>query len=521
MFSVEILGQQLFNNCDIMKNFKIILAVCLLSVLTVWAVTRYAPGTSSDTLAYYAYANSGQLNDLPVHHGIFYAWLLGAIVRLGLSIENAARLVNMLAGTGMLLASSVILSSGTSVINRWAMVAFLMLLLLSYPVLQSLGYAMTEALFLFQVLAMIACLVLHHDRREDRWLVMGVLFGSLACLTRFAGLPFVAAGSLILLRHSGFTKFACWVKAILFGAASLVPLALVAWWNLQRHGTAANRELGFRWIPADTIEEATATIASWLAPYRLLIAVDWLAPLMVLLIFLAIILMISTKWGKRRLVAHSLAVVLALYLLFLAISIMLADVSIMLDHRMLAPVASLLLLIGSILFNDFYNSAGKRHRVLMLIASVYLLSFTAYRAYGYISDVSRNGQGFTSREWRESELVNIVAMLLRNDISVYSNASDALALLGVEGVMGIPTMERTTSRRPLDGARAHYEAMITDLTNGAAVIVQIDMRYWPPYLPSVDTIVLDAGLQKLDYVDGRLFMSEPKSKKIQSIINFN
>jgi 4-amino-4-deoxy-L-arabinose transferase-like glycosyltransferase len=503
------------------KQSLLIPAALFLSVLTVWVVTLYAPGAASDTISYYAFAHSGQLHDLPVHHGIFYAWLLGAIVRLGLSIENAVRLVNILAGTGILLVSSVILSSGKSVINRWAMVAFLLLMLMNYPVLQSLGYAMTEALFLFEVLAMISCLILYHERRQDRWLVIGGVFGSLACLTRFAGLPFVAAGSLILLRYPGSTKFACWVKAIMFGAASLVPLTLVAWWNAYRHGSAANREVGFRWIPADTIEEAAMTMASWLAPYRLLMAVDWLSPFIVLLILMAVILIISTKWGEKRLVAHSLAVVLALYLLFLAISIMLADVSIMLDHRMLAPVASLLLLIGSVLFCDFYNSAGKRLRFLMLLAAVYLLSFTAYRASSYMSDVSQNGQGFTSRVWKESELVNIVNGLSLNNIKVYSNASDALALLRIGGVVGIPALERPTSLRPLDGAHDRYVIMVEELAAGDAVLAQIDLRYWPPYLPAVDTIVFDSGLQKLEYADGCLFMSEPIIQKIQSIIHFN
>jgi 4-amino-4-deoxy-L-arabinose transferase-like glycosyltransferase len=189
---------------------------------------------------------------------------------LGLQPLAAIRWLNaVLFGANILLAGWIVWRAGGGKVG--ALLTGL-LVLLSDVLLETHGWAMSEALNL--TLSLLAVLAFQQFIRDPRyvWLAGSTLAASLACLTRYAGIPMVAAIAFGLLVYSPARRF--WKRlghAAIFGSASLLPMA--AWWlrNQLVTGQALHySSFHWAWPTMDTARWFFYSVLSWFVPGRLL-----------------------------------------------------------------------------------------------------------------------------------------------------------------------------------------------------------------------------------------------------------
>lgn len=481
------------------------LIVSLLSAGMVIALNRQGAGLSSDTLGYARFPISGDILDLPTHHGIFYPLLLRIPMVIGMSLSHSAILINGISAVALTLILTRLLRVGGGLIRTGGVWLLVLLVIFSYPVMQAHAYVMTEAVFLTLVLSSFCALCLWEDTSRIRYLWVSILLMAAACLTRYAGVAFAAAVGLCMLLF-GARGWRKWMIAAGYGMGVLLPLIGVAFWNRIRSGTATNRELAWRWIPQDSLEEGAITVASWWGPYRLLLDWKWLAFGVAAGLLLTLVALCVGAVRRRDQRVGLLSLAGLIYVGFLALSIQFFDVSIMLDQRMLGPLAVMLLLSIGIILVRALAHPSRWIRSLAAIVILYWAGFTGLRAAGYLRTAYQEGHGFASIAWQESAVVAAVAELRAEGVAVYSNAADALTLIGISSVRFIPHLRRPTSGRALEGGQDAYEQMIDELREGRAVLAHVYLRYWPPYLPKPAGIVAEAGLMEWrTYVDGVLY----------------
>ncbi|MEI2692511.1 MAG: glycosyltransferase family 39 protein [Anaerolineae bacterium] len=225
--------------------------------------------------------------------------------------------------------------------SRWLPLAGALLAASGLPLLTMHSMAWSEPLFLLLSFLCLFVLAAHLDQERPAALLLAGLLGGLAFLTRYAAIPFLAAGVLGLLfmgRPSASRRLA---SAALFAGLALLPMALWTVRNLAVADTAAARVLA--WHPAGRAHlwQALYTVAGWLhVPDR---APNWLRLGLLLAVagmaLAAAVLMWRTRPARQvPAFVKLLALLIPLYSAFLAASISLLDASTPLDDRILTPL---------------------------------------------------------------------------------------------------------------------------------------------------------------------------------------
>lgn len=373
--------------------------------------------------------------------------------------------------------------------NHLLAVGFSFISCLGLFFLESHAYAMSEPLFLLLLLAGLYFYLARTAERK-RSLLVSALFIGFAGITRYAGVVWMAAiASTICLMVKPFSQ--ALRRAALFSVVAATPLSLVMLWNHIRYGSSTNRDLVLHRIPLDTLREGALTICSWFVPYRILELYPMVPYVGVLLLLVALFTLGAWAYRRKALDVLILLVCGFAYLAFLLVSVALLDVSIMFSQRMLAPFGLMVLLAVALYFSGF--PVGGKRRIVLRLAVLYMLLFSVYRASAFVSNGFRNGFGYNSSNWNASLLIQAVEST-DGDIPFYSNAADAFNLRGHRMVEWIPAEARSTSYRPLKEFDSDYEAMISALRNGGAMLVDVNLRYWPPYIPVAGKIISEAGL---------------------------
>ena len=117
----------------------------------------------------------------------------------------------------------------------------------------------------------------------------------------------------------------------------------------------------------------------------------------------------------------------------------------------------------------------------MVIALSHLVSTSTY-ASNYI----KNGVGFTSKAWTNSETL-AKSEDFKNK-KVYSNASNVLRFYEIGKPYYLPVKEDGGSTKIRTEYTEEYDKMIQEVINNEAVIVIFENKKWWPYLPSKDEI---------------------------------
>jgi len=370
----------------------------------------------------------------PVLQPPLFPMLLVALGWVGIEPLEAGRWINAMAfGLTILVAGCWLRSNLRS---RGLVLASTVAIAASLPLSEFASYLLTDSLFvLFTLLALIwLASFLNRGARMSLW--WAAVFTALAALTRYPGVVLIGVGVLLLGRRT--PPLAARVKdAVVFGAASSVPLAGVLTRNWAISGTLTGRRSGSGQTLSDGLSQVAGVFREWVMPWD---AVDWFAYLLWRTTGLSTPDWFgSLLWATTGLVVVAMVVVVVLsgrgtlsfglgpalpfgvfvvaYLVFI-VAVVPFTVGQIIDSRYLLPMYVPLLLAAVLLLDRFLSieATGRMMAVRYGLASLVLLGvfahtgFSAHRNLRLTAKALEPGyQGtgaYNAADWQHSAALN-------------------------------------------------------------------------------------------------------------------
>jgi dolichyl-phosphate-mannose-protein mannosyltransferase len=366
----------------------------------------------------------------------------------------------------------------------WAALCAMGLFQTSYPLLSVYTMVRAEPLFMFFLLCTMLAMVFYNRRAELWLLLISASTAAAALLTRYAAVVILIPLVLTVLIQNGPSR-ASFRRAVLVGTVALLPI--VGWLIRNRliAGSSTRRSLAFHSIGTVAVKTFFESLMLLVTPYVLPGLVKVL-----LLAIAAIVVVYALTMGLRyktettdRCVRFFSAAMVASYVMFIAAYNSFANPAVDLGPRVALPVY----VFGMILVFSFVQteSALRKRRAFSwcIIFSSFVLFVANVRPAAYwISYTHREGQGFTSRAWKDSETVKFVKAL-PSQMTIYSNAADACYLFTKREALRLPAKYDPTGARVNTDFAAQMTEVRDDLNHDSAVVVYFDRVTWRWYLP--------------------------------------
>lgn len=427
------------------------------SALLGWA-TPFGLGLRDDSFTYLSAAETLRASGRYARHtgdGSFrpvtnfpplYSSSLAGVGFLTSELPTAARTLNILLLGSLVLLSGITVFRATD--SAWASVVAASITALSDVFLSVGSWALSELLFLC-LISSGTLFLLEHLRNPRRFaLVVAAMCLGLAVLTRYSGLPFVAAGSatLLLLRRREALRNG---DLAVFLAVAVLPLAAFLVRNLTVADSLVNRPAPY-WHPPslEKLLLGVQAVAHWILPGRVLSAAPgWFSTLVAgglagLLVYATASALSGRRGGSSWPGEHTryLVVILwlgiAWYMFFLLATIYLLDALTPLNERLLSPLYLEVMLLGVALAEAFWRRWGRARRLAAAAGLTVILGFLAIRLLLAAVDLRTDGQGYAGRKWRESAVLAFVCS--RPDIPIYSNDLPAIYFRCGRMARGLP-----------------------------------------------------------------------------------
>jgi hypothetical protein len=355
----------------------------------------------------------------------------------------------------------------------------------SFPLLSIYTMARAEPLFMVFLLSTLLGVVLY-TRKNRLWLLL--FSGSMAAaalMTRYAAITILLPLVLIVLIQSGLSRRS-FQRALLVAGVSLLPI--VGWMIRNRliTGSSTERSLAFHLVGMAQVRTSVDSLMLLFTPYSLPDVVK------LLLLTIAGVVVVRALWlGLRgetsttnRCTRFFSAVMVATYVIFIAAYNSVANPLVDYGPRVFLPVYVFgMILVFSLV--EWESAVGKR-RVLfwcVIISSAALFVANLRPAAYWISYRHREGEGFTSRAWKDSETVKFLKALPPQTV-IYSNAADGCYVSTKREVLRLPAKFDSTLGRDNSDFDAQMKALRDGLNNNHALVIYFDRVNWRWYLPS-------------------------------------
>ena len=365
--------------------------------------------------------------------------------------------------------------------SLWPALCAMGLFQTSFPLLSIYTMARAEPLFmLFLLLTLLGAVF--YIRKAQVWLLLACgSFAAVALMTRYAALTILLPLVLTVIFHNGRFK-----RAALVAGVALLPL--VAWvvHNRLVTGSSTGRSLAFHFIGMVEVRTFVDSLMLLFTPYSLPGVVK------LLLITIGVVVVVRALWmglrgqtsTENRCIRFFSAVMVATYVVFLAVYNSFANPAVDLGPRVALPVYVFgMILVFSLIERE---SAVGRRRIFFwgVVFSAFVLFTANVRPAAYwLSYRHREGEGFTSRAWRDSETVKFLQALPPQTV-ISSNAADACYLFTKREVLRLPAKYDPTTARDNAEFDAQMTALRDGLNNNHSLVIYFDRITWRWYLPA-------------------------------------
>jgi 4-amino-4-deoxy-L-arabinose transferase-like glycosyltransferase len=376
------------------------------------------------------------------------------------------------------------------------------LLVLISPLLLGIHFeAMSEPLYIALALTNFLLLASYFKNRKNWQLILAAVAASLAYLTRYIGVSVLLTGVLSLLllyRGSYRTKLK---KVALFGIIAFVPNLLWYVRNYLLTGSLTNRVLAFHPITKVKLNEGLLSLSEWIFSEHTSFGLGLGS---VSFIFFIVIIGFILKFNDERrfrsnedvFQENPLPILIVLHILvyigLLFLSLTFFDISTGLNNRILLPLYVLFLILSVVGVQWVVgHSKGIIRKALYLAnALLFTIVFLAYagRSSELIEGMRREGSGFNSASWRNSE---IIAILNRVDpgVIVYSNEAFPVYYLTGIGAYGIPEKYDPVKSEVRDDFQRNMEVMRERLRSPSSALVVFHQGNLRVGMPTLNEIV--------------------------------
>ena len=414
------------------------LAVILVATCLIWVNTPFGVNTSHDSLFYLSTAENiaagrgifwtgsgGELKPL-THFPPLYPLVLAIFSWLSLPLDMPTRVIAAsLFGLNAALIGLVI----HAVTRRWVIGVLGSLIFMVSPVMLSTHLAaMSEPLFFFMTFTGLVSLALYINKPRGFTLVFASVGSALAVLSRYAGTAVPLTGFiclLILKRKPLSSKIR---PALAYISLSMGPMLLWMGRNFLLTGSASNRTFVFHPIDTDNIRQILDVIFSWITPD---IHSHWLEALGLTALFVSLFAFAWRQiWFRCELDcwAPYLIIVLELfavsYVFLLLVSLSFFDASTRIDDRILAPfflagLLAIMVTVGQMMKKIWHFILPIS---LILAGLIGPLPHMLRQSNQTLLAIRNTGAGFSSVEWRNSQLVQWINSLDEDPIIITNQA---------------------------------------------------------------------------------------------------
>lgn len=505
-----------------------ILIIGLIAVSGIFAVlysTKWGAGINSDSIGYIELARNlsnglgfGKLsfdgNFTPMTHWTpLFPATLSALGLLEIDPVSAARWLNATLFGANILLVGLIINKFTCSLRMAAFGSLLMLL--SDSTLNIHSMAWSEPLFIFFVLLGFFLLACYIEDPKPLTLISAAGAIALASLARWAGLPFIFSGTLGVLFFSKKTYRKRIIDTSVFAVVSFLPIALFMIRNILLTGGTSDARIYFHPVTMNHLANMLKTFSHWLLPTEQI-------PLMIMMLFLIILVIgLPAFFHKKNYekhyadaylikIMHLLAINIIVYIMFIIVCISSADASIPLNYRILIPVYVLGLIFIVCGGYQMVRSAEQNRiikvasiAICVMFAGCYLISGTQEIVYNH-----NEGQGYASRVWKESEIIQNVKKLPRG-IIIYTNGKDAMSFLAGRSSLIIPEEVKRKTLKVNSQYSSEMAIMKERIKKNNGVLVYFDSITWRWYLPQISELERQLHLKLVTKcADGAIYKIE-------------
>jgi 4-amino-4-deoxy-L-arabinose transferase-like glycosyltransferase len=485
-----------------------LLLLALLAVAIVILATTFGIGITPDSTVYLeaarnlikgqglvALAANGELQPM-THYPPLYSSLLALLGLVFAPVAAGARwLQAVLFGANVLLVGIAIARYARD--SFWLPVIGALLMLTAPDLATVHTLALTEPLFLLLAMSSLLAMARHLETNRYSWLLAAASFAALAVLTRYVGVAVIITGAAALLL-SGKRQWRGRVSAaLIFGALAGVPLVLWTIRNISLTGSQTDRQVSFHPPGLKQVVTGFSTVSSWLllGKVRGDLRIGFFA-VEVVLIGLFLVFLIRDKRnsivGDRQTPPNEnperlslvLIIFIASYLGCIIIATSFFDLVIF-DERTLVPVHVVTIILLMVSSSKLLARGPEMRwiRIVLVCMAVALVGSYSFRTANWFDRTRRDGQGYASRAWKESETIQHVNRLPPGT-PIYSNAYDAVYYLTGRPAILIPEKTVFITGKPNQNYEVELEKMGKDLRDTKGVLVYFNTLPERWYLPS-------------------------------------
>ena len=365
--------------------------------------------------------------------------------------------------------------------SLWPALCAIGLFQTSFPLLSIYTMARAEPLFMFFLLLTLLGAVFY-IRKAQLWLLLVCgSFAAVAVMTRYAAVTILLPLVLTVIFQKRRFK-----HAVLVAGVALLPLVGWVVHNRLGAGSSTGRSLAFHFVGMLEARTFVESLILLFTPYSLPGVVK------LLLITIGVVVIVRALWmGLRgqtsienRCIRFFSAVMVATYVVFLAVYNSFTNPAVDLGPRVALPVYIFgMILVFSLVERE--SAVGKRRIIFwgVVLSSLVLFSANVRPAAYWLSYRHREGEGFTSRAWRDSETVKFLKALPPQTV-ISSNAADACYLFTKREVLRLPARYDPTRARDNTDFDAQMTALRDGLNDNHAVVIYFDRITWRWYLPT-------------------------------------
>jgi len=474
------------------------ISLFLIAVAGIFLILKATPegmGLSDDSIGYIAGARSMLVGD-----GYREAWLHsnGPVTHFPPAFSSVLAFFGLfgldpLRGTRFVNALLFGANAGLLGILAWRMTpsltAGLVLALLfvsNGEMLPVHSMAMSEPLFIFLSLLSLWMFDLYFERHYHWWwLVLCASFTGMAYLTRYSGLALVATYVVVLfiLRTDWKKRF----TSIGVFLAGFLPWALG--WAIRNEivaENATNRALFWHPIPAENWTGAFRVFSSFFIPvesWRKAIfqagIIEWVT---VIVLGVVLVWTLLKGWeyfskppqpskgegsggASKQVIAFTTALFMFAYIASTLASMTLFDAATRFEVRIIAPVFVCLL----ILLIYFGVWLKNKNRSVVVVLTIILLGFSFYKQSTVFAHWSKNGIGYASFQWYDSQAMAFLRTLPEG-VAIYTNEPAAVYLYTGRGSYVLPDRYDGATAQVRAGFEEGVQRMQAQINEGKAVL---------------------------------------------------
>lgn len=476
------------------KLYYIILAIITIFLFVlIFVSTNWGIGLSPDSFVYLKNAQNiidGVSLGSSQHYPPFYSLLLSASARVGGELFITTRWLQIIILLLSIILLGVLLKKSTNRRGEWLLIGIFCIF--SAPHLFRI-YMMAWSEPLFLLLALPGFYFLAHYINNQRFsmLLLSALFFSMAFLTRYVGIALIITSVLGLLLFSE-EKWSGRFKAIgIFTFLSTLPLALWLLWRRAQTGQASPREIAYHPLNVDQLELGIDTLSSW---FQLSSTLSWV----LFLIFIACYVFLSinsesdsSSLGRSaEILKNLLFLFLPLYVILVVISISFFDAHTPLDSRILAPVYLFFMIAITLGLSNFKSSKRSSRYINIVAVSIVLILclIQIIQLRSYVSHFTRNGIGYLSRQWVESDTLAFIRSEISANQLIVTNAPKIISIHLKRESKFFPQREDPASKKIKNDYLGKLARLKTELNQKDGVLVYFYAFAYRKYLPSLGEI---------------------------------